>query len=73
MAVDDIKQQRRCRCCNKNYDYAVAGSHATRFICQDCAQIAEPLRRVLISFNKRLGELEAHIKMTAPQKRAKEQ
>jgi hypothetical protein len=62
---DDIKQRRRCRCCNMMYDYAVPGSLSTRFICQECYKIPEPLRRVLVGFNKRLTELETHLKPAA--------
>ncbi|MEW6733724.1 MAG: hypothetical protein AB1489_20520 [Acidobacteriota bacterium] len=72
MSSDDIKQRRQCRCCNLSYNYAVPGSLATRFLCQDCTQISEPLRRVLISFNKRLSELETRVKAALPAKVIKE-
>ena len=65
MSNEDIKQRRRCRCCNQLYDYAVPGSQSTRFLCQECSKIAEPVRRVLISFNKRLAELESTIRSAA--------
>lgn len=63
---DDIKQRRRCKCCNTAYDYAVAGSLATRFICAECMKIPEPMRRVLAIFNKRLVEIETKIKAQQP-------
>jgi hypothetical protein len=72
MNNDDIKQRRRCRCCNQQYDYAVAYSVATRFICQECAKLPEPLRRVLINFNKRLSDLETQVKSLLPKKEKKE-
>jgi hypothetical protein len=59
---DDIKQRRKCRCCNQAYDYIVPGSLATRFICQECGKIPEPVRRVLVIINKRLTEIEARLK-----------
>lgn len=68
MSEDDIKQRRKCRCCNKQYDYAVPGSHSTRFICEDCGQIPEALRKVLIAFNKRLTDLETQVKAAIPKK-----
>ena len=58
---EDIKQRRRCRCCNQPYDYIVVGSLATRFLCQECVKIPEPIRRVFVSFNKRLTEMETKI------------
>jgi hypothetical protein len=66
MSDEDIKQKRRCKCCNKMYDYAVPNSHATRFFCEECTDLPEPIRKVLASFNKRLVELEDKAK--APQK-----
>ncbi|MBL8151373.1 MAG: hypothetical protein JNN15_15730 [Blastocatellia bacterium] len=62
MSSEDIKQRRQCRCCNRMYDYAVSGSYSTRFICEECMKIPEPIRRVLISFNKRLTEIETKLK-----------
>lgn len=72
MDDEDIKQRRRCRCCNKSYDYAVAGSLATRFICEECAKIPDPIRKVLVNFNKRLNEIETQIKIISPKKPAGE-
>jgi hypothetical protein len=62
MSNNDIKQRRTCRCCNLMYDYAVPGSLSTRFLCQHCVKIEEPLRRVLININKRLIEIESRVK-----------
>ena len=50
------------------YDYAVQNSHATRFFCEDCTDLPEPIRKVLATFNKRLIEIEEKIK--PPQKPA---
>lgn len=62
MSDEDVKQRRRCKCCNKLYDYAVPNSHATRFFCEECTDLAEPIRKVLASLNKRLVELEEKAK-----------
>ena len=62
---DDLKQRRQCRCCQRMYDYAVPGSHSTRFLCPDCAALPEPIRKVFISMNKRIIELETQLKAQA--------
>lgn len=68
MSDEDIKQRRRCKCCNKMYDYAVPNNHSTRFFCEDCTDLPEPIRKVLATFNKRLVEIEE--KNKPPQKPA---
>ena len=56
--VDDELQNRKCRACDRSYDYPVARSRATRFYCDTCADLPEGVRATFERLNKRVRELE---------------
>ena len=60
--IDPELQIRRCRACDRNYDYPVVRSRATRFYCETCAELPEPIRASFERLNKRVRELERAVK-----------
>src|SRR5437016_1460265 len=56
--TDDELQSRVCRACDRRYDYPVPRSPATRFYCEQCADLPHGVRAVVERLNKRVRELE---------------
>ena len=60
MSADEL-QERTCRCCDRLYAYPVKKSLATRFYCETCSQLAEDVRALFETFNKRLRKLSSDV------------
>ena len=57
--VDETLKKRTCRCCNREFAYPVLKSKATRFHCEDCAQVKPDVRKVFELMNRRMKRMEA--------------
>lgn len=54
-------QTRTCRACGQAYSYPVIRNRATRFHCETCAELPEPVRETFEKFAKRIKELERRL------------
>lgn len=61
MARDEELQERTCRACDRTFKYPVPRSLATRFHCEDCAQLPPGTRAMFEMQNKRLKALSAEV------------
>ena len=51
-------QTRTCRACDRQYDYPVRKSLATRAHCESCAMLDPAIRRTFEQFQRRLKGME---------------
>lgn len=58
---DDEIQDRTCRACGQSYRYPVLRSEATRFYCEECAELPPAIRAAFEQFNKRIKALAATV------------
>ncbi len=61
--------KRVCKVCGCKYEYPIRRSPATRFHCEECTLIDEPLRRLIGKMRQRIDRLAAEVE--ALKKRAK--
>jgi hypothetical protein len=58
---DDELQERTCRACGRTYRYPVLHSLATRFYCDDCAELNPRVRAVIERLTKRCNALATQV------------
>jgi len=47
VTMSDTGKERTCRACGASFVYPAPASLATKRLCESCAGVAEPIRRVL--------------------------
>ena len=55
-------RDKTCQICGEEYTYPEKGSRATRFHCEDCAELPPNHRKILTRMSKRIRALERKLK-----------